>query len=391
MNQKTESPGAIPAVQVLPQDAGSLPMIHENQSVHLALDAPAMDQMDRLAHLMATARATVPREYVGNPGDCLAVVMQAVQWRMNPFALAQKTFFASGKIGYEAQLINAVVQSLAPTKDRFHYEWFGPWEKVVGKFEIKKGDKGEYRVPGWKLADEEGIGIRIWATLKGEDSPRILELLLAQARTRNSTLWADDPKQQLAYLAVKRWARLYCPDVILGVYSPDEVEQIVEREIQGETLPQERKSGPDRLKAAVKDRVGPALFDVLAKIDAMVTKEQRQEAQDLAAKLLDPADIEAARAAYKARYDVLKAQADKATSAAPAAATGETIDNDTGEVTGAAAAVTYAQVEDQLKAAKTEDDLAIAADLIQYVTVKGAAEDLGKVYKKRAAELKGGE
>ena len=35
----------------------------------------------------------------------------------------------------------------------------------------------------------------------------------------------SDPKQQLAYLAVKYWARLYCPGVILGVYTPDEFEQ----------------------------------------------------------------------------------------------------------------------------------------------------------------------
>ncbi|MNN40807.1 RecT family protein [compost metagenome] len=53
-----------------------------------------------------------------------------------------------------------------------------------------------------------------------------MTLLLQQARTRNSTLWADDPKQQLAYLGVKRWARLYTPDVILGVYSVDELEEI---------------------------------------------------------------------------------------------------------------------------------------------------------------------
>jgi len=39
-------------------------------------------------------------------------------------------------------------------------------------------------------------------------------------------LWASDPKQQLAYLAVKRWARLYAPAVILGVYSSDELEPI---------------------------------------------------------------------------------------------------------------------------------------------------------------------
>lgn len=30
---------------------------------------------------------------------------------------------------------------------------------------------------------------------------------------------------------MKYWARLYCPEVILGVYSPDEVEQRTEREI----------------------------------------------------------------------------------------------------------------------------------------------------------------
>lgn len=44
-------------------------------------------------------------------------------------------------------------------------------------------------------------------------------------------MWVSNPKQQIAYLGVKYWARLYCPEVILGVYSPDEVEQRTEREI----------------------------------------------------------------------------------------------------------------------------------------------------------------
>jgi hypothetical protein len=199
---------------------------------NLTLDVGSMNAMMNLANVMATGKATVPQEYRNSPGDCLAVVMQAVQWGMNPFAVAQKTHFISGKIGYEAQLVNAVITALAPTRDRLHFEWFGPWDKVIGKFEIKRGDKGEYRVPGWNMSDEEGIGVRCWATIKGEDEPRVLELLLAQARTRNSTLWADDPRQQLAYLATKRWARLYCPDVIMGVYTPDELDDVKpEREI----------------------------------------------------------------------------------------------------------------------------------------------------------------
>lgn len=190
----------------------------------LVLDGNSLDKMMKLADVMATGRSTMPKHFNGNSADCLAVIMQAMQWQMNPFAVAQKTHLVNGVLGYEAQLVNAVITSCAPVKDRLHYEWFGDWTKVIGKFTIKSGDKGEYRQPGWKLADEEGLGVRVWATFRGEEEPRVLELLLAQARTRNSTLWADDPRQQLAYLATKRWSRLYCPDVILGVYSPDELE-----------------------------------------------------------------------------------------------------------------------------------------------------------------------
>ncbi|MGN8120377.1 recombinase RecT [Pseudomonas sp. 22082] len=191
----------------------------------LVLDGDSLDKMMRLAEVMATGRATLPKHFNGNAADCLAVVMQSMQWKMNPFAVAQKTHLVNGVLGYEAQLVNAVITTCAPVVDRLHYEWYGAWEKVIGKFTIKNGDKGEYRVPGWKLEDEEGLGVKVWATFRGEDEPRVLELLLAQARTRNSTLWADDPRQQLAYLATKRWSRLYCPDVILGVYSPDELEE----------------------------------------------------------------------------------------------------------------------------------------------------------------------
>ena len=193
-------------------------------SVSLLMDMASMDRLERIADLMASGKTTVPQHLRGSKGDCFAIAMQSMTWGMNPFAVAQKTHLVNGVLGYEAQLVAAVINNSGLVADRFRFDWFGPWEKVVGKFEIKRSDKGEYRAPGWKLADEEGCGIRVSATLRGESEPRVLELLLAQARTRNSTLWADDPKQQLAYLAQKRWARLFAPDVILGVYSPDEFE-----------------------------------------------------------------------------------------------------------------------------------------------------------------------
>lgn len=209
-------------VAAMPTDFDRL--IHGSVNQLIFSDA-RMDRMMRMAEILAKGKVTVPTHLQNNVGDCMAIVLQAAQWNMDPFAVAQKTHLVSGKLGYEAQLINAVVITRAPVTGRPQYEWFGDWDRVIGKFKEKTSQKGEtYRVPGWTLEEEKGLGVRVWMTMRGESEPRVLELLLTQATVRNSTLWAGDPKQQLAYLAIKRWARLYCPDVLLGVYSADELE-----------------------------------------------------------------------------------------------------------------------------------------------------------------------
>jgi hypothetical protein len=203
----------------------------------LLMDSSSMDRLERIADLMASGKTTVPQHLRGSKGDCFAVCLQSMQWGMNPFAVAQKTHLVNGTLGYEAQLVAAVINNSGVVKDRFHFEWFGPWEKIIGKFKeveskTKKDDNGypkKYIVPAWKQEDEHGLGVRVWATIKGESEPRHIELLMTQARTRNSTLWTEDPKQQLAYLAQKRWSRLYAPDVILGVYTPDELDHPQEK------------------------------------------------------------------------------------------------------------------------------------------------------------------
>lgn len=203
----------------------------------LVMDVGSMDSIMRMSDMMAKSRTTIPDHLKGNPSDCAAVIMQAMGWGMNPFAVAQKTHVVNGTLGYEGQLVNAAITASGVTRDRFNYEWFGAWERIIGKTRIvnvpEKGKKGEtgykkayqFHASDYDLSLENGLGIRIWATLRGETEPRELTLLLAQATVRNSPLWATDPRQQLAYLAVKRWARLYAPDVILGVYTPDELEE----------------------------------------------------------------------------------------------------------------------------------------------------------------------
>lgn len=204
----------------------------QHSTSNLILNTPAMQQLESIATIMAGSKITIPAHLQGSKSDCMAIAMQAAQWGMNPFAVAQKTHVINGTLGYEAQLVNAVVSSSSKINGSFSYSWFGEWPKILGKFVTKTGKSGRpYQAPGWTPADEKGLGIAISATLLGETKPRTLELLLTQAQVRNSTLWASDPKQQLAYLAVKRWARLYAPDVILGVYTADELDQSTERDI----------------------------------------------------------------------------------------------------------------------------------------------------------------
>ena len=196
-----------------------------------SLNIIGLDQMDKmltLAKIMSTSTVSIP-QHLKNEGDCLAIIMQSAQWGMNPFSVAQKTFLLNGVLGYESQLVSAIINNNAPIKQRLEYEFFGPWENVIGKTKEKTSQKGhKYRVSDSTPQDEKGVGVIVRATLHGETKPRELNLSLLQVTTRNSTLWAEDPKQQLAYLAAKKWSRLFCPDVILGVYTQDEAEQIAE-------------------------------------------------------------------------------------------------------------------------------------------------------------------
>lgn len=213
------------------QKAIQLP--EQASATSLILHGDAFDRIERMADIMASGKSTIP-VHLRNKGDCMAVIMQSMQWGMSPIAVAQKTHLVNGVLGYEAQLVAAVINNSGVVRDRFHFEWFGDWSKVVGRFKqvesrTKKDDNGnpkKYIVPDWDQKDEQGLGVKVWATIRGESEPRVLELLMTQARTRNSTLWTEDPKQQIAYLAQKRWARLYAPDVILGVYTTDELQEI---------------------------------------------------------------------------------------------------------------------------------------------------------------------
>lgn len=183
------------------------PVIADSTMSEIMLNTELLAGIQSLAKSMSQAKVTIPKHLSDSPADCYAVILQAIQWKMNPFAVAQKTHVINGTLGYEAQLVNAVIQRSGAIVGHFHYEYRG------------EGNALECRV-GAILKGESGITWGEW-------------LSFASVTVKNSPLWKTNPRQQLGYLQVKNFGRLYTPGAILGVYTPDELQDqpIQEREI----------------------------------------------------------------------------------------------------------------------------------------------------------------
>jgi hypothetical protein len=150
----------------------------------------------RLAEMMSTGRL-VPQHLQKSPGDCLMVVELAMRFRMSPFAVAQCTSVIQGKLMLEGKLVAAAINSSGVLEDRLSYDFAG-------------------------ANDTRSVTVK--GTMRGETSPREMTVTLKEAKTTNA-LWTKQPDQQLVYFGTRAWARRHAPEVMLGVYSPEEFDQ----------------------------------------------------------------------------------------------------------------------------------------------------------------------
>jgi hypothetical protein len=170
----------------------------EHQPAH-GVSQVNLPQVVEVAKFMSASGQGVPPHCRGNVGICLRLTFQAVEWQMSPFSVADMSFIVNDRIAYMSQLIHAVIEARAPLQHRLDVKYEGEGVDrtctVIGHF--TSGDTREYTTPKFK-----------------------------DIRTKNSPLWKDDPDQQFFYYASRSWARKWCPDVLLGVYTREELAEI---------------------------------------------------------------------------------------------------------------------------------------------------------------------
>lgn len=156
-----------------------------------------MLEVMEFAKLMAVSRQAVPQHLRDNPGMCLAVSIQASEWNLSPFAVAGKSYVVNDRIAWESQLIHAVIEARAPLMERLKTRYTGEGQEMVCTVYAKV--RGEVDPLEW-------------------DSPKLKDI-----KVQNSPLWKADQKLQLFYYTSRSWARRWFPDVIMGIYSRDEM------------------------------------------------------------------------------------------------------------------------------------------------------------------------
>jgi hypothetical protein len=191
---------------ITPQPAQQIVDTRYTQDVIPVLDTSKFEHMQRIAIVMAHCKY-VPADLIKDAesavSNCFLVVNQAVRWGMDPFALAQSSYFVSGKIGFDGKAVAAAINSDPRLKGRLDYAFEG------------HGDAMKVTVSG---------------TFKDSGETKTISGTVAQWKTSQG-LWGKDPEQALVYRGSRQWARRWMPDRLMGVYSNDELDDMLSRDV----------------------------------------------------------------------------------------------------------------------------------------------------------------
>ena len=85
--------------------------------------------------------------------------------------------------------------------------------------------------------------VTVSGTFAGQTEPCTIELSVHQGIQASdkgkgpNQMWFSDPDQKLVYSGVVKWARRYCPEVIMGVLTDDDIDAIESRRAEAEAAP----------------------------------------------------------------------------------------------------------------------------------------------------------
>ena len=161
----------------------------------------------------------VPESYRNKPEACLIAIDVARQIGCkNPLFVMQNLYVVKGKPSWSGQYCTAIVRA---NFNNVHIEWKG------------KDDESGY---GCRVVAEDKFGnhcIGTWVTMKMAKEEGWLDKV--------GSKWRTMPVQMMQYRAFAFFARIHCPEKLLGMYDEFEREDIqAGRSVQADNLTESR-------------------------------------------------------------------------------------------------------------------------------------------------------
>lgn len=169
-------------------------------------DRAAFDQTARAAAMLAKTQM-IPAAYQGKPEDCFVAIEIAARLGMSPLTVMQNLYLVKGKPSWSGSACMSMIQGCGKFADvRLNY---------IG---AEGTDSRGCYVSAVRVSDGEVVnGTKV-----------TIAMAKAEGWTTNSK-WKNMPEQMLGYRAAAFFARLYCPDIMMGFQTYEEVQDVEQK------------------------------------------------------------------------------------------------------------------------------------------------------------------
>lgn len=163
-------------------------------------DKKQFDQLLRAANMLSQT-SIIPATYQGKPQDCFVALEMATRMGVSPLVVMQNMYVVKGKPAWAGQACTMFINSCG---------------KFMQVKHVYTGEKGTDSRGCYVTATRISDGVQVNG----------VEVTIAMAKAEGwtaNTKWRTMPELMLAYRASAFFARVHCPEALMGVQLADEI------------------------------------------------------------------------------------------------------------------------------------------------------------------------
>lgn len=167
-------------------------------------DGKAFEHIQRVALMLSTC-TMVPKEYQGKDkiGNCVIALDMAKRMGIGVFTVMQNLYVVYGNPSWKSSYVISAINTNSKFNGQLKFDYVGkegtPERGCRAVIQSKSGETLQGPLVTFKMATDEG-----WVAKTGSK-------------------WRTMPELMMSYRAATFFARLYCPEVLNGMQTADEV------------------------------------------------------------------------------------------------------------------------------------------------------------------------